>query len=125
MKSFKHYSTGSSDGYYKKKQSETGNKNIQRRESYSRNCSDSACFLSRDNRIIRKYNGEIESEVTSNLSKADGMFLAGKPVIIVMIHLGLGYEEVNPYYHEYLYLNIIDILVKITKDPRCFLIFLN
>ena len=82
-------------------------------------------FLSRDNRIIRKYNGEIESEVTSNLSKADGMFLAGKPVIIVMIHLGLGYEEVNPYYHEYLYLNIIDILVKITKDPRYFLIFLN
>jgi hypothetical protein len=74
-------------------------------------------------RIIRKYNGEKESEGTSNLSKAYGMFLAGKPVIIVMIHLGLGHEEVNQYYHEYLYLNIIDILVKSLKIIGTFRFF--
>lgn len=123
MKSFKHFSPGSSDGYYKKKQSETGNKIIQRRESISRNCSNSAFSFREIIRIIRKYNGEKESEGTSNLSKAYGMFLAGKPVIIVMIHLGLGHEEVNQYYHEYLYLNIIDILVKSLKIIGTFRFF--
>jgi hypothetical protein len=45
-------------------------------------------------RIIRKYAWEKESKAASNLSNAYDMFLTGKPVIIVMNRLGLGYEEV-------------------------------
>lgn len=52
------------------------------------------------------------------------MFLAGKPVIMVAISLGFGYEEVKQYYHEYLFLNDLDDFVKITKDHRYYLPFL-
>lgn len=74
-------------------------------------------------RIIRKYNGEEESKVVSNLSKAYSMFLTGKPIISVAIHLGLGSEEVKQYYSEYLSINDMDNFVKITKDQGYFCLF--
>jgi len=52
-------------------------------------------------RIIRKYDGEKDSKVVSNQTKAYSMFLAGKPIISVAIHLRLGSEEEKQYYYEY------------------------
>lgn len=76
-------------------------------------------------KIIRKYDGEKESKVVSNQTKAYSMFLAGKPIISVAIHLGLGSEEVKQYYYEYLSLNDMDNFVNITKDHGYFLPFLS
>ncbi|WP_196818045.1 hypothetical protein [Candidatus Nitrosocosmicus oleophilus] len=76
-------------------------------------------------RIIRKYDGEKDSKVVSNQTKAYSMFLAGKPIISVAIHLGLGSEEVKQYYYEYLSIYEMDNFVKITKDHGYFLPFLS
>jgi len=51
------------------------------------------------------------------------MFLTGKPIISVAIHLGLGSEEVKQYYSEYLSINDMDNFVKITKDQGYFCLF--
>ncbi len=52
------------------------------------------------------------------------MFLARKPIITVVIRLGLSCEEVQQYYFEYLSLNDLDNFVKIIKDHSHFLPFL-
>jgi len=76
-------------------------------------------------RIIRKLNGDKESKVASNQSKAYRMFAVGKPPITVAILLGLGSEEVKQYYYEFLSLTNMGNIVEILKDHGHYLPFLS
>lgn len=99
----------------------TNNKNIQRRGNNSRNCDITHNSFRDIGKVIRKSNGEKDSKVMSNRSKAYKMFYTSKPIIEVAISLDLDYEEIKQYYFEYLSLKGMTNFVKFLEDHDYYL----